>query len=257
MAKYLRSLYVFLVQSFPIRHRFAVVTFFSFLFAPLLRYAFFLKKHRAAHFKFDSEVSPALIWCIRPVMHLDLGLEVTINDELIANSVKSGKGTVLVGYHGNFMPTYIPHLYDHNYDVNSWSIRERELYFGREINHSLHPSPTAFFKAKNLLMDSKMIAVLIDFETKCVKRSQEIDTQFGKMYITDSFFKLASTCDANVIFIKYSLKGKKVMFELGRAAGIGLTPEAITQQYINFLQKPVPVAATSEFVLNNALAQLA
>ncbi len=254
MLKYARVLYVLLIQALPVRYRFAVITLSSYLFAPWLRHASFLKKHRAAHFKFDTDVSPALIWCIRPVMHLDLGLEVVINDQVVTDSVKSGKGTVLIGYHGNFMPASIAHMRDHNFDVNSWSIREREVYFGREIKHAIQPSPTAFFKAKNLLMDSKMIAVLIDFETKCVKRSQEIDTQFGKMYITDSFFKLATTCNANVIFMKYRVKGKKIVFEFSKASGIGLTPESMTQQYISFLQKRVPVADTTEFVLNGTLA---
>jgi hypothetical protein len=253
MASRLRSLYVFFIQLFPVRYRFGVVTLFSYLFAPILQFAPFMKKHRQANFKFDTDMSPALLWCIRPLMTIDLGLKVTIDDQLISNAVQSNKGTVLVCYHGTFMPLIMPYLYDNQFDVHSWSIREREVYFGREINHSLTPSPTAFFKAKNLLMSSEMIAVMIDFEAHYVKRAQEINTQFGKMYITDSFFKLATTCQSNVVFVKYALKGKQVMFELGKPADVAAGAEEITKQYTRFLHKQAPIAAETEFTLNNAL----
>lgn len=255
MANHIKAFYVFFIQMFPVRYRFNVVKLFSYLFAPVLRYAPFMQKHREAIFKFDQEVSPALIWCIRPVMAIDLGLQVAVDDSLLSSAVQSAKGTVLVGYHGTFMPLFIPHLYDKQYDVKSWSIRETETYFGREIKHSLTPSPTAFFKAKNILTEGGFISVLIDFEGHYVKRAQEIDTQFGKMYITDSFFKLASTCHSNVVFLKYSLKGKKVTFELGKPAGSLYTEaDTITKDYTRFLQKQAPVTAETEFVLEDALA---
>jgi hypothetical protein len=187
-------------------------------------------------------------------MSIDLGLQVAVDDSLLNNAVKSANGTVLVGYHGTFMPLFIPHLYDKHYDVKSWSIRETETYFGREIKHSLKPSPTAFFKAKNILTEGGFISVLIDFEGHYVKRAQEINTQFGKMFITDSFFQLASTCQSNVVFLKYSLKGKKVTFELGKPSGISPATDDITQQYTRFLQKQSPVIAETEFVLQDTLA---
>ncbi len=254
MTNRFKAFYVSIIQLFPVRYRFSIVTLISYLFAPVLRYAPFMEKHRQANFKFDTDMSPALLWCIRPLMTIDLGLKLVIDDQLISNAVQSDKGTVLVCYHGTFMPLIMPYLYDHNFDVHSWSIREREVYFGREINHSLTPSPTAFFKAKNLLMSSEMIAVMIDFEAHYVKRAQEIDTQFGKMYITDSFFKLATTCESNVVFVKYSLKGKHVMFELGKPAGAVAGADDITKQYTRFLQKQAPIVAETEFVLGDALA---
>lgn len=249
MINYLKKFYVIFFQLFPVRYRFAVLTLISKLFAAILRYAFFMKKYRAAIFKFDPDVSPALLWCLRPLMEIDLGLEVVVDDSLLRNAVDLKQGAVLIGYHGTFMPLFIPMLYDHGYSVNSWSIRDKEVYFGRDITHSLKPSPTAFFTAKNILTEGGLITVLIDFEAKHVKRAQEIDTQFGKMFITDSFFRLASTCQSNLVFIKYVLNGKRIVFELGKPVGIGLEVNEITKQYTNFLQNPVTVSVDSS--LNN------
>lgn len=254
MTSHLKTLYVKFILSFPVSFRFNVITILSIMLSPILKYAFFMKRYRAAVFKFDQDVSPALIWCLRPVMEYDLGLNVVVDDNLLNNAVQSKQGTVLVGYHGTFMPLFIPYLYDQKYDVKSWSIRDKETYFGRKIRHSLTPSPTAFFKAKDILKAGGFISVLIDFEGHFNRRAQEIDSQFGKMYITDSFFKLASNCYSNVVFIKYAIKGKNVVFELGKPAGLFCEPDVITKQYTHFMQKRIPAAPEVVFGLSNEAA---
>jgi hypothetical protein len=127
MINYFKIFYVLFFQLLPVRYRFAVLTLISKIFAPILQYAFFMKKYRAATFKFDPDVSPALIWCLRPLMAIDLGLEVVVDDSVLRNAVVSNKGTVLIGYHGTFSALFIPMLYDQGYNVNSWSIRDKEV----------------------------------------------------------------------------------------------------------------------------------
>lgn len=254
-----KTAYVLFIRSFPVAHRFAVVQFISFLFYPFLMYVPLFRKYRDAQFKFDEDISKALLWCLRPLMTLDLGIEVIADKDRIKTAVDAGKGVMMVGYHGTFTRLFLPYLQDNNYKFNTWSVCNDEVHAGRRFEHTMRPSSVgSFIKARDFLKKGEIVLGMNDFEGHYLKNCFEIDSVFGKMYITDSFFKIAHKSDARMMFARYKMSGKKLIFEIGEPSLESDTVEKITADYISFMRKPVAQPEqVPAFLPQLAMAQLA
>ncbi len=235
----LKSAYVLFIKSFPVAYRFNVVRLISLIFYPFLMYVPLFRKYRDVEFKFDTGISKALLWCLRPLMTLDMGIEVVADQSKIQSAIEAGKGLMMVGYHGTFTRLFLPFLQDNCYKFNTWSVCADEVHAGRKFEHTMRPSSVgSFIKARDFLKNGEIVLGMNDFEGHYLKNCFEIDSNFGKMYITDSFFKIAHKCDARIMFAKYKMKGKKLIFELSEPSFTSDTLDKITADYINFMRKP-------------------
>lgn len=255
----IKSAYVLLIKSFPVAYRFGVVQLISYIFYPFLMYVPLFRKYRDAKFKFDTDISKSLLWCLRPLMTLDLGIEVEVDKSRIKNAVDAGKGVMMIGYHGTFTRLFLPFLQDNHYKFNTWSVCADEVHAGRRFEHTMRPSSVgSFIKARDFLKNGEIVLGMNDFEGHYLKNCFEIDSSFGKMYITDSFFKIAHKCDARIMFAKYKMNGKKLTFELAEPSFASDTVEKVTNDYISFMRKPnADVVRTSIFAPQLSTPQLA
>ena len=255
----LKTAYVLFIKSIPVAYRFNVVRLISYLFYPFLMFIPVFRKYKDAEFKFDADISKALLWCLRPLMTLDLGIEVIVDDAKMKNAVETGRGVMMVGYHGTFTRLFLPYLQDHNYKFNTWSVCKDEVHAGRIFEHTMRPSSVgSFIKARDFLKNGEIVLGMNDFEGHYLKNCFEIDSSFGKMFITDSFFKIAHKCDAKIMFARYEMKGKKLWFELAEPSLASDTVEKITNDYANFMRKPRNVSSNQpQSVPQFGLPQLA
>jgi hypothetical protein len=241
----IKSAYVLFIKSFPVACRFGVVQLISFIFYPFLMYVPLFRKYRDAQFKFDTDISKSLLWCLRPLMTLDMGIEVVVDKSKIKNAVDAGKGVMMIGYHGTFTRLFLPFLQDNHYKFNTWSVCADEVHAGRKFEHTMRPSSVgSFIKARDFLKNGEIVLGMNDFEGHYLKNCFEIDSNFGKMYITDSFFKIAHKCDARIMFAKYKMSGKKLTFELAEPSLTSDTVEKITADYTSFMRKPNVVSSS-------------
>ncbi len=255
----LKTAYVLFIKMFPVNRRFDVILMISYIFHPFLMYVPLFRKYRDAQFKFDTDISKALLWCLRPVMTLDLGIKVIVDDAKIKNAVNAGRGVMMTGYHGTFTRLFLPYLQDHNYKFNTWSVCKDEVHAGRTFEHTMRPSSVgSFIKARDFLKNGEIVLGMNDFEGHYLKNCFEIDSNFGKMFITDSFFKIAHRCDARIMFAKYKMKGKKLWFELAEPSLASDTVEKVTNDYVNFMRKPSTVSSNQTLTVSQfELPQLA
>ncbi|HEX8460811.1 MAG TPA: hypothetical protein VF623_05260, partial [Segetibacter sp.] len=197
------------IGFFPVRYRLRVILLLSKVLDPFFKLVFFINsKKPGLDFggnKYENDSSDALVFLLRIAEQMLVTPNIIFDISKLEESLKKGKGVFLACYHGLFMPLIVPHLQANGYNINVWAHGDKNMHFGKLVRHTLEPGTRSFLKVKQCFKNNEIVAAMIDFNTVYNERTFSIPTKFGNMVITDSFFRLANSLEADVIFLKYTL----------------------------------------------------
>lgn len=242
--------FALLMWAVPRRYRFSAALRLARVSTPIVRRIPWYRARRQLRLDGVSEI--ALYYALEimtnsgalfdPVFHVEGG-------EVLCDALRGDQGVLLVGPHALLNLLVPRNLYDIGYVPTIVSATSSfHLYGTRLVAHSIRPSPTFMIRLRSVLRSGGIVCAMVDGKHTTGQKLIKFATIAGSMYISDALIRLALRCNARILFVSARLdqrRGLLLTFAEPAATPPCLTPEAITNDCVEFIQAHVAAVASS------------
>lgn len=162
-------------------------------------------------------------------------------------ALKKGRGVLIVAPHALLSLLLFRYLYDINCVPTVISAAPFVPIYGRRlVARAVQPSPASMFGLRSALRSGGVVCAMIDQRSSEGRRTIEVETPEGPIYISDALIRLAKLSDASVIFTAvrlYKRRGAVLTFGAPEAASFA-SVETITRDFVTFLQEHMAAVAS-------------
>jgi lauroyl/myristoyl acyltransferase len=162
-------------------------------------------------------------------------------------ALKNGQGVLMVAPHALLSLLLFRYLYDINCVPTVLSAAPSVPIYGRRLAaRAVQPSPAGMFGLRSALRSGGVVCAMIDQRRSHGRRTIEVETPEGPIYISDALIRLAELSNANVIFTAVRLdkrRGAVLTFAAPETAPF-INVETITRDFVSFLQEHVAAVAS-------------
>jgi lauroyl/myristoyl acyltransferase len=162
-------------------------------------------------------------------------------------AMKKGRGVLIVAPHALLSLLLFRYLYDINCVPTIVSVAPLVPIYGRRlVARAVQPSPAGMFGIRSVLRKGGVVCAMIDQRRARGRRTIEVETPEGPIYISDALIRLAERCDASVIFTAVRLDKRRgaVLTFAGPETAHLASVETITRDFATFLQEHVAAVAS-------------
>jgi hypothetical protein len=238
---YAGRLFGLAMRLMPSRFRFGVAVRLAGVLAVPMRRTRVFSGFRALRLNSERDVSLHLLLTAMSASgtRFDLPLKVH-GEEILHQALASGRGTVIVAPHALLSLLILRYLHDHRHSPTIVSVDPGITLAGTgTVAPALQPSPHLLVVLRSRLRTGQIVCAMIDRlgAKSRGKKTVEFESQVGNLRVSDSLFRLAVRCDAQVLFTsaRAEPQGVRLTVAAPRPASSGV-PEAIAGDFIGFVQ---------------------
>jgi lauroyl/myristoyl acyltransferase len=225
----------------PARHRFALAARLAGTLAvPMRASRGFVDLCRGL--PLNSERDLALNLLLRSMTASGAAFDVPLRMEgeaVLEAALSSGRGTVIVAPHALLSRLLLRYLYDRgHWPTIIGGIDGIPLAGTRVTLPTVHPSPTVLVLARRRLHEGGIVCANVDHLEGSGKNTSTFAGPRGEVRFSDSIFRLAVRCGAQVIFTvgRAEATGVRQWIAAPRSASAG-SPEAVARDFAAFVQE--------------------
>lgn len=160
-------------------------------------------------------------------------------EEVLRAALSSGQGTVIVSPHALLSRLLLRYLYDRGHRPTIIGGMDGIPLTGTRVTlPTVHPSPTVLLLARRRLRAGGIVCANVDHLEGMGKRTSAFEGPQGEIRFSDSIFRLAVRCGAQVIFTaaRAERTGVRSWIAAPRSASAG-SPEAVARDFAAFVQE--------------------
>lgn len=160
-------------------------------------------------------------------------------EEVLEAALSSGRGTVIVAAHALLSRLLLRNLYDRGrWPTVIGGMNGIPLAGTRAVVPTVYPTRTVLLLVRTRLREGGIVCALVDHLQGRGKNTVTFDSPVGAIHLSDSIFRLAVRCDAQVIFTfaRAEPDGVRQWIAAPQPGSAG-SPEAIARDFIAFLQE--------------------
>ena len=239
---YAGRLFGLAMRLVPSRFRFRVaVRLAGVLAAPMRRTKLFSGFRRTMRLNSERDVSLHLLLTAMSASGTRFDLSLSVHgEEILHQALASGRGTVIVAPHALLSLLILRYLHDRRHSPTIISVDPGISLAGTgTVAPALQPSPQLLVVLRSRLRTGQIVCAMIDrlSDRSRGKKTVEFESQVGNLRVSDSLFRLAVRCDAQVLFTsaRAEPRGVRLTVAAPRPASSGV-PEAIAGDFIGFVQ---------------------
>jgi lauroyl/myristoyl acyltransferase len=225
----------------PFRHRFALAArLASSLAAPMRATRMFSDLRRWLRLNSGQDLSLHLL--LRSMTASGTAFDVPLRlegEEVLEAALASGRGTVIVATHALLSRLLLRHLYDRGHRPTViGSMNGVPLDGTRAVVPTVYPTSTVLLLARTRLREGGIVCAMVDRSGDRGKNTLAFDTPAGQILLSDSIFRLAVRCNAQVVFTvaRAEPAGVRQWIAAPRCSSAG-SAEAVAADFVAFLQE--------------------
>ncbi|MFL5538525.1 MAG: hypothetical protein ACJ8J0_06005 [Longimicrobiaceae bacterium] len=227
----------------PPRHRFAVAAGLAgSLAVPMRATRVFSGLRRWLPLNSEQDLSLHLL--LRSMTASGTAFDVPLRlegEEVLERALSSGRGTVIVSPHALLSRLLLRHLYDRgHWPTVIGGMNGIPLAGTRVVVPTVFPSPTVLVRARRRLHEGGIVCANVDRlgSRSRGKNTVTFESPVGEVRLSDSIFRLAVRCDAQVVFTiaRAERAGVRQWVAAPRAGSAG-SAEAIAADFVAFLRE--------------------
>ncbi|MDB5193426.1 MAG: hypothetical protein JWQ96_2989 [Segetibacter sp.] len=233
----LRKLFAKIIQFFPYHLRFKVTVITSFFLN--VAFAVITPFQKDKKELYEREGGPtSLARCLRTLVLHDVLFKpkLKIDKKEIFQSFNSGKGLLFAGFHNNFTYLLIPYIKSIGLNPIVIGYYKETTVLDYTFKHQIQIDSTFLLRTRNHLRNGQVVAGMVDQIHSIPKRTREYNTKFGKMHIADALFRVAANTHSEILFVKYKITSRHILFTLGKPCSKKSSHQQITSDFVRFLQ---------------------
>jgi len=157
--------------------------------------------------------------------------------EKLRSVLSANAGTLMVGVHGQLHGVLVRHLVDSGYTPIVIHAEEKYPVAGTKKKiRAIVPDRHMLLGAQSILKAGHLLMALIDLKKELKGRSIEMQTPAGPVYIATPIFRVASYCNANLLFFRISTMKNEIVISIDSPSSANeATDESYALEFINFL----------------------
>lgn len=241
-------LFGFCMRLVPYRYRFNLaVRLAGILAIPLRRTA--VVGGLRAYLRVNSERDLCVHLLLRCMTASGTAFDLPLNlegEEILDAALASGRGTVIVAPHALLSLLILRYLHDRGHTPTVIAGHATMPLAGTRAEiQTVPPTATVLVVARSRLRQGGIVCAMADRLKSTGKKTHAFDSPVGQLRVSDSIFRLAVRCDAQVLFTaaRAEKRGVRLTVAAPRAASAGCA-QAIVGDFIGFVQ--AHVAAVEE-----------
>jgi lauroyl/myristoyl acyltransferase len=167
--------------------------------------------------------------------------------ETLNAALKKGSGVLVVAPHALLSLLLFRYLYDTGCVPTIVSVAPFVPIYGRRlVARAVQPSPASMFGLRSALRRGGIVCAMIDQREANGRRSVEVATPEGPIYISDALIRLAELSNASVVFTAVRLyKRRGAVLTFGAPEPSSFTSvETITRDFVTFLKEHMGTVAS-------------
>ncbi|SOD01775.1 hypothetical protein SAMN05216486_10155 [bacterium JGI 053] len=226
----------------PARHRFSLAARMAGSMAVPMRGTRLFSGLRALRLNSERDLSLHLL--LRCMTASGTAFDVPLRlegEEILEAALSSGRGTVIVAPHALLSRLLLRHLYDRgHWPTIIGGMNGIPLAGTRVVMPTVHPASNVLLLARTRLRQGGIVCAMVDrLGSKGTgKNMVTFPSPVGDVHLSDSIFRLAVRCNAQVIFTLARAEpgGTRQWISAPRSGSAG-SPEAIAADFVAFLRE--------------------
>jgi hypothetical protein len=226
----------------PVRHRFSLAARLAGSMAVPMRATPLFRGFRTLRLNSEQDISLHLLLrsmtASGTVFDVPLRLE---GEEVLEAALSSGRGTVIVSPHALLSRLLLRHLHDRGHQPTViGGMNGIPLAGTRAVVPTVFPNPSVLLLARRRLREGGIVCANVDHISSRAraKHTMTFQSRVGEIHVSDSMFRLAVRCDAQVIFTHARAETAGVcQWVAAPRPGSAGSPEAVAGDFVAFLQE--------------------
>jgi hypothetical protein len=226
----------------PARHRFSLAARLASTLAVPMRATPLFRGFRSLRLNSEQDISLHLL--LRSMTASGTMFDVPLRlggEEILEAALSSGRGTVIVSPHALLSRLLLRHLHDRGHQPTVIGGMDGIPVAGtRAVIPTVFPTPSVLLLARRRLREGGIVCANVDHISVRAKskHTKTFQSRVGEIHLSDSIFRLAVRCDAQVIFTHARAETAGVrQWVAAPRPGSASSPEAIAGDFIAFLQE--------------------
>jgi lauroyl/myristoyl acyltransferase len=226
----------------PARHRFSLAARLAGSLAVPMRATWVFSGLRRG-LRLNSEQDLSLHLLLRSMTASGTAFDVPlrlVGEEVLEAALSSGRGTVIVAPHALLSRLLLRHLYDRGlWPTVIGGMNGIPLAGTRAVVQTVYPTSNVLLLARTRLREGGIVCANVDHVGgRDTKNKVSFATPVGEVHLSDSIFRLAIRCGAQVVFTfaRAEPTGVRQWLAAPRSSSAG-SPEAVAGDFVAFVQE--------------------
>jgi lauroyl/myristoyl acyltransferase len=225
----------------PCRHRFSLAARMAGSLAVPMRATWVFSGLRR-WLRLNSEQDLSLHLLLRSMTASGTAFDVPLRlegEEVLEAALASGRGTVIVAPHALLSRLLLRHLYDRgHWPTVIGGMNGITLAGTRVTVPTVYPTPTVLLLARTRLREGGIVCAMVDHIGGKGKNTLSFESPVGEIHLSDSIFRLAARCGAQVIFTlaRAEPAGVRQWIAAPRSSSAA-SPQAVAGDFVAFIQE--------------------